>query len=273
MSKQYTKQKTKENAAVTFKVMLSNVERQKKQLAFALPRHMNAERLARIAVTEWNQNENIQKCSLMSFLKCLMISAQLGLEPNVLGQCYFVPYGSTVNLIVGYRGMIDIAQRSGKIKSIEARVIHENDYCEVNFGTDSGIIHKYDLKSDRGAPVAYYAVAKLAGGGTQFDIMSWQEIEEIRKEHAKHSKIWEKHFDEMAKKTVIRRIFKYLPVSIEVQKAASLDEAIEYGGQTKIINTDFFDVDEETGEIMETHEAEPKEITNQADSLADKFGG
>src|SRR5690606_22598960 len=129
-----------------------------------------------------------------------------------------------VQFIVGYRGMIDLARRSGQILSIEARTVQEKDHFEVEFGLDSKVAHRPAWEvADRGALTFVYAVAKLKDGGVQFEVMSRAEIEAIRdasqgyqmaKRYARDGKInspWATNFEEMAKKTVIRRLFKYLP--------------------------------------------------------------
>lgn len=231
----------------------------KAQLAMALPKHMTADRLARIALTEVRKVPKLAKCDQTSFLGAIMQCAQIGLEPGgALGHAYLLPFdrrekvngtwktvGTDVQLIIGYRGMIDLARRSGQIVSIEARTVHAKDEFEVEFGLESRIVHKPAWEAaDRGPVTFVYAVAKLKDGGVQFDVMSRAEIETIRNNSQGYKAAmdaakrydkeptgtpWLTHFDEMAKKTVIRRLFKYLPVSIEIQRAVGLDEMADRG--------------------------------------------
>lgn len=218
----------------------------KAQLALALPRHMTADRLARIALTEIRKVPKLAQCDQTSFLGAIMQCAALGLEPGgALGHAYLLPFdkrekdasgrwrtvGTEVQLIVGYRGMIDLARRSGQIQSLEARAVYQADHFEVELGLDSTIVHRPAWEvADRGPLVFAYAVAKLKDGGVQFDVMSRAEIEKIRaRSKAKDNGPWTTDFDEMAKKTVVRRLFKYLPVSIELQTAVGLDERAELG--------------------------------------------
>jgi len=230
----------------------------KQQIALALPKHMTADRLARIALTEVRKTPKLAQCDQTSFLGAIMQLASLGLEPGgALGHAYLLPFdkrqkvggqwkvtGTDVQLIVGYRGMIDLARRSGQIVSLEARTVHARDHFEVELGLDSRIVHKPDwTAADRGPMTFVYAVAKLRDGGVQFEVMSRAEIEGIRnasqgyksavataeRNNKEPDSPWHKHFDEMAKKTVIRRLFKYLPVSIEIQRAVGLDEQAEAG--------------------------------------------
>lgn len=217
----------------------------KAQMALAMPKHMTADRLARIALTEVRKVPKLAQCDQTSFLGAIMQCASLGLEPGgALGHAYLLPFekrqkvgnqwktvGVEVQLIVGYRGMIDLARRSGQILSIEARAVYAKDEFNVELGLDSKIVHKpaWDV-ADRGALTFVYAVAKLKDGGLQFDVMSRAEIEKIRaRSKAKDNGPWVTDFDEMAKKTVVRRLFKYLPVSIEIQRAVGLDEQAEAG--------------------------------------------
>lgn len=232
----------------------------KAQMALALPRHMTADRLARIALTEVRKNANLAKCDQPSFLGAVMQCAQLGLEPGgALGHAYLIPFenkrkGITeVQFIVGYRGMIDLARRSGQIISLSARVVCEKDDFRYQYGLDETIEH-VPAPKDRGDMTFVYAVAKLKDGGTQFEVMSRAEIEDTRNnsqgyktaiKYDKKDSPWIAHFEEMAKKTVIRRLFKYLPVSIELQRAVGLDEQAEIG----IPQDNPLTIDSDTGEI------------------------
>lgn len=217
----------------------------KQQMALALPKHMTADRLARIALTEVRKNPKLAQCDQTSFLGAIMQLAALGLEPGgALGHAYLLPFdkrekvngqwktvSTEVQLIVGYRGMIDLARRSGQIQSIEARAVYAKDSFGVRLGLDSSIEHvpAWD-EVDRGELTFVYAVAKLKDGGVQFDVMSRAEIEKIRaRSKAGANGPWVSDFEEMAKKTVLRRLFKYLPVSIEMQRAVGLDEQAAAG--------------------------------------------
>lgn len=217
----------------------------KQQMALAMPKHMTADRLARIALTEVRKVPKLATCDQVSFLGAIMQCAALGLEPGgALGHAYLLPFDKNkkvngqwvkdkteVQLIIGYRGMIDLARRSGQIQSIEARVVYAKDEFDVELGLDSKLVHKPAwTEVDRGPVMFVYAVAKLKDGGIQFEVMSRAEIEKVRAQSkAKDSGPWVTHWDEMGKKTVIRRLFKYLPVSIEMQRAVGMDEQAEAG--------------------------------------------
>lgn len=230
----------------------------KAQMALALPKHMTADRLARIALTEVRKVPALGRCDQASFLGAIMQCASLGLEPGgALGHAYLLPFenrkkGVTeVQFIVGYRGMIDLARRSGQIVSIEARTVHQADKFRVALGLDPRLEHEPAWEADDRGPLRFvYAVAKLHGGGVQFEVMSRAEIEKVRAQSkAGQYGPWVSHFEEMAKKTVIRRLFKYLPVSIEIARAVGLDEQAEVGLQQDNPLTDAMTIDADTGEI------------------------
>lgn len=127
-----------------------------------------------------------------------------------------------VQLIIGYRGMIDLARRSGQIVSISARTVRESDQFNYCYELDERLEHVPSGNED--APISHvYAVARLKDGGVQFEVMTLKQIEAVRSQSkAANSGPWISHFEEMAKKTLIRRLFKYLPVSIESQRAVLL---------------------------------------------------
>lgn len=216
--------------ADTLAAMLSS-PKMKAQFQAALPKHMTAERMARIVTTEIRKTPALAKCDQASFLGSVIQCAQLGLEPgNSLGHAYLLPYGNQVQLIIGYRGMIDLARRSGQIVSLSARAVREHDEFDYQLGLHEDLTHKPFEGEDSGEITHVYAVAKLQGGGVQFEVMSRAQVEAVRTQSkAGKSGPWVSHFEEMAKKTVIRRLFKYLPVSVEIQRAVVLDERAEAG--------------------------------------------
>lgn len=253
----------------------------KAQMALAMPKHMTADRMMRIALTEIRKVPALGKCNVESFMGSIMQCAQLGLEPgSALGHAYLLPFGSgkasdgkaNCQLIIGYRGMIDLARRSGQIISLTARSVHANDDFHYEYGLEETLRH-VPANGERGALTHVYAVAKLKGGGIQFEVMSRADVDVVKKQSkAGTNGPWVSHYDEMAKKTVIRRLFKYLPVSIEMQTAVSLDERAEAGidqdnasaltGEYSVVDDGPMDdapanVNTETGEINEEASSEP----------------
>lgn len=205
------------------------------QIKAALPRHMTPERMARIATTEMRRIPKLAECNPMSFLGAVIQCSQLGLEPGgSLGHVYLIPFGKEVQVIVGYRGMIDLARRSGQIISIDARAVYEGDQFDCELGLNAKLNHTPDWNNPNRADPAklrfVYAVAKLKDGGIQFDVMSKVEVDAIKKRSkSSGSGPWVTDYAAMALKTVVRRLFKYLPVSIEIQHAVGIDEMADAG--------------------------------------------
>lgn len=180
------------------------------QMRLALPKALSPERLTRIIMTECRKVPKLLNCNPESFFGAVMQCAQLGLEPgSAMGHCYLLPYGNgkdrsgrpNCQLIIGYRGMIDLARRSGQIVSINAYEVHEADEFHYELGLHPDIRHVPANVADRG-PITYvYAVAQLKGGGVQFEVMSRAEIESVRaSSKAKDGGPWFTHWSEMAKK-------------------------------------------------------------------------
>lgn len=197
----------------------------------ALPRHMDADRLARIALTTIRTTPKLLECSVPSLLGAVMQAAQLGLEPGLLGHCYIVPYGKEATFIIGYKGMIDLARRSGQIVNIYAHAVYEKDEFDYELGLQPKLSHKPKMEGDRGQFIGAYAVAHFKDGGYQFEFMPKSEIEKRRARSAAAKSSyspWTTDYEEMAKKTVIRHMWKYLPISVEIQTAvAEKDETIK----------------------------------------------
>ncbi|TWI69024.1 recombination protein RecT [Pseudoduganella lurida] len=252
------------------------------QLKVALPRHMTAERMARIATTEMRKIPKLAQCDPMSFLGAVIQCAQLGLEPgNALGHAYILPFdkrqkvggrwetvGTEAQVIIGYRGMIDLARRSGQIISIEARGVYEGDQFDCELGLDSKLTHTPDWQNpNRTQPDKLrfvYAVAKLKDGGVQFDVMSRAEVDGIRaRSKSADNGPWVTDYAAMALKSVVRRLFKFLPVSIEMQQAVGLDEQADAG------------VSQQNSAVIDGNFAEvepPQELGHDAAPPADQAG-
>jgi recombination protein RecT len=208
----------------------------------ALPKHITAERMARVALTACQMTPALLDCDRQSLALSVLAASALGLEiGNGLGHAYLIPFenrqkGTTdVQIVFGYKGLIDLARRSGQIISIAAHEVCQNDEFHFSYGLDEKLIHKPAL-TGRGEPIAFYAVAKLVGGGYAFEVMGRDQIEEIRDAsqnykfaREKGKTVWGQHFVEMGRKTVLRRLFKYLPVSIELAAAANIDSNTEAG--------------------------------------------
>ena len=257
------------------KTVMGLLEQMKGEIARCLPSHLTPDRMARIAMTELRKTPKLQECDPMSFIAAIMQASQLGLEPGIMGSCYLILFFNSklgkmeCTFMPGYRGFLDLARRSGQIKSLVARAVYENDVFEYEYGLEERVTHKPAM-DERGELKAVYAVALLKDGGHQFEVMSKREIEAVRqKSQGKNAGPWTEYYDEMARKTVVRKLFKWLPCSVEMQKAVSLDELQEVGKQNiKAAASEEFDmdfvIDAETGEVTEM----PKDAEGLNDLIA-----
>lgn len=226
----------------------------------ALPSVITPERFTRIALSAISNNPTLQECDGTSFLGAMMQAAQLGLEPNTpLGQAYLIPYKNNKKGItecqfqIGYKGLIELAHRSGEFKNIAAHVVYDNDVFEYEYGLESKLVHKPALKN-RGNAYAYYAVYTLVNGGHGFIVMSKEDVESHQKKYSKAKfSPWNTNFDEMAKKTVLKQLLKYAPIKTEFARNIIQDETVK----TKLSN----DMSSEQNEMeyidVESREAEP----------------
>ncbi|MEA0563306.1 recombination protein RecT [Lysinibacillus irui] len=220
-------------------------------MAQALPKHMDVDRLMRLAMTTIRTTPALKDADVSSLLGAVMQAAQLGLEPGLMGHCYLLPFKNNkkgiteVQFIIGYKGMIDLARRSGHIQSIYAHAVYEKDVFEYELGLDPKLKHKPCMDVDKGNFVGAYAVAHFKDGGYQFEFMSKAEIEK-RKGRSKAADSsyspWATDYEEMAKKTVVRHMWKYLPISVEMQQQVAYDEGTAPKREMKDITpeTEFF---------------------------------
>ena len=235
-----------------------------------MPKHMSSERMYQIALSAINTTPKLAECSPATILSCVMKCSALGLEPSAvdgLGRAYILPYrskqGMQAQLILGYKGMIALARRSGEIKDISARAVYEGDEFDYSFGLDEHLSHKPAARDhkDGEKPTHVYMVAHFKDGGHYMDVMTFQEVEAVRKRSkAANNGPWVTDYEAMAKKTVIRRAFPYLPVSVEAQSAAASDETS--GGYVDQLSFDpIMPADEESArkDVIEVvQDTEPK---------------
>lgn len=231
-------------------------EAQKATLAAVLPRHVSPDRMLKIALGALRTTPKLMECTVESLMGAVVQCSQLGLEPNTpLGHAYLIPFEKKkkkgnewvtekveTQIVIGYKGLIDLARRSGQVISISAHAVHENDHFEYAYGLEEKLEHKPSMSS-RGRVIAFYAVAKLVGGGHAFEVMSAEQVNEIRDASQnykfardKEKTVWGQHYEEMGRKTVLRRLFKYLPVSIELASASAIDE-IGAAGRSQALDT------------------------------------
>lgn len=209
------------------------------QFALAMPKGAEAAQLVRDALTAIRSNPKLAECEATSVLGALMTCAQLGLRPGVLGHAWLLPFYSTKNrrqeaqLVIGYQGLVELAHRSGRIKSLIARTVYANDHFDVDYGLEDRLVHRPNLKGERGDPLAYYAVAKFTTGGHAFIVVSHDEMIAYKNRYAmaknRQGEVfgpWADNFEGMAHKTCVRQLAKWMPKSTDFSNALEADESV-----------------------------------------------
>jgi recombination protein RecT len=224
------------------------LERSKSSIAAVIPKHITPDRLLKVALSATARTPALLACTPQSILLAVMQAAELGVEVGgLLGEAYFVPFKDTATLIVGYRGLIKLARNSGELKTIEARVVHANDQFEIEFGLENKLVHKPCLAGDPGDTVCVYAIARYKDDAYQVEVMTRAEIDAIRnRSKAGTDGPWVTDFDEMAKKTVLRRLLKTGPLSPEVKRALEHEAAIDQNIASPILDVAVIDAPVET---------------------------
>lgn len=242
------------------------------KISAVIPKQVSQERMFQLAVSAYNQTPKLAKCTPVSVLSCILKCAALGVEPSAvdnLGRAYILPYNNRktghteAQMILGYKGMIDLARRSGEIQDISARAVYEGDFFEYEFGLNEQLKHipAQDNERTPNKLTHVYMVCHFKDGGHYIDVMTRSQVNAIRSRSKSGSSSyspWSTDYEAMACKTVIRRAFKFLPVSVEAQKAAATDEA------TPTISNLFtppqYTVDQDTGEVIdENSDSAPEE--------------
>jgi len=238
--------------------------RSESQISLALPNQMDAQRFMRIVMTSLQRTPKLLNVNPVRLIAAAMEAAQLGLEPDPrLGLCYLVPFKADVQLILGFRGIMTLARRSGEIGSIEARPVHQNDVFEYSFGLKQAL-HHVPAESKPGKLRAAYAIARFRGDAEPLvGVVLPHHVEKARKfsqGSARSDSPWKLHPEAMWAKTAVRRLEPYLPLSVDARAAMDLDRQAERGeSQTFALDGILTDGDDDDGQ-------------NDLDALADSFG-
>ena len=232
------------------------------EIAKALPKVMTPERFTRIVTTALTTTPKLASCTPQSFIGSMLQAAQLGLEPNTpLGQAYLIPYGAQCQFQIGYRGMMELAYRGGEIRPIEAHVVYENDEFEFAYGLNPKLVHNPSM-SGNGVPEWVYALVRFKDGGYIFEVMRYEDALKHGEKYSKTYKNgpWQTEPEEMAKKTVLKKVLKYAPMKTEFVTAD--EHTYNFDTDTSEINIipeedrpiEATAVDVETGEVINNGE-------------------
>ena len=192
-------------------------EQFREALRQSLPKHLPPDRFLRVALTCLTKTPKLGDCDPASFFAAMLTLTQLGIEPDGR-RAHLIPYGKTVQLILDYKGIAELVMRSGIVSTLHADVVCEND----EFQADKGqiVFHRVDYRKPRGEVYAVYAICRFKDGAEKTDVMTRDEVESVRaRSRAGKAGPWVTDWNEMAKKTVFRRLSKWLPLSPDVQQA------------------------------------------------------
>ncbi|MBD8916163.1 MAG: recombinase RecT [Pseudobutyrivibrio sp.] len=201
----------------------------------ALPSVITPERFTRMALSAINNTPKLAECTQMLFLAALMNAAQLGLEPNTpLGQAYLIPYQNKgileCQFQLGYKGLINLAYRNEQLQTIQAQCVYSHDSFEYELGLNATLVHKPTLE-DRGELIAVYALFKLCNGGYGFEVMSRHDIDVHAQKYSKTISSayspWNTAYNDMAMKTVVKKLLRFAPLKSDFLRAVATDETVK----------------------------------------------
>ena len=271
---------TNNTMAVSIRNMTAELEKAKGKFAAGLPGNMAPSRFVRLALTVFAKTPRLHECDPSSFLGACMQAAQLGLEPGI--NAHLVPFrtkgGNTAcQLILDYRGLIKLALQSGMVGKFVARVVKAGDEFEMAYGLEDRLVHvpRWDSAGEARSSVGFYCVAHFTNPNVKpdFEFMTLEQVEAVRKRSkASGDGPWVTDYDAMALKTVVKRICKRLPQSIELADAVRLDNDAETGtdqrNATLIIPPDEYsekvDIDPETGEVVPPPRSTAEKLAEKA---------
>ena len=232
-------QRVQNNAAARREPIQTQIRSMEHQFAMAMPKGAEAAQLVRDALTSIQRTPKLLECDARTVLGSLMTCAQLGLRPGVLGHAWLLPFYNGRNrqfeaqLIIGYQGYAELANRSGQIKSMIARTVHANDHFSIDYGLDDDLVHRPAMTGPRGEPIGYYAIVKTVHGGHAFEFMTHDEMTAHRDRFAMAKKKdgtvigpWADNFEQMAQKTVFLKLKRWMPKSTDLTNAIEADNTV-----------------------------------------------
>lgn len=232
----------------------------KPQMALALPKHLTADRMTRLVLSQFSGNTKLQECTPHSIASSVMTASALGLEPGINGQGFLVPYNDwrkkivTCQFIPGWKGLVDIANRSGRC-TVWTGAVFQGDEFEYALGDRPFVNHKPGDEDDPSRLTYVYAIGRVKG--SEWPVIEVWRISKVWKHRDAYNKVGDKHYSfrdqEMyARKIPLLQVLKYMPASIELSNAIAVNNAAEMGrGVT--INGDFISINpDEGGDVQDT---------------------
>lgn len=264
---------TKQPSNIT--VFSNFMEKVKPQLALALPKHLTADRMARLAMTAFSTSQQLQNCDQKSIAAAIMTAGQLGLEPGVNGAGYLIPYGRTCTFVPGWKGLVDLVSRSGR-GTVYTGVIFNDQRYEFRDGAKRDLIILNETELDAPEDITHaYAIGWVKDAA--MPIIELWTVGKIRKHRDKYNKVGQKHYSyrdwEMyCRKVPLLQVLKYMPCSVEMSNAISISNASESGRGATIENGIVIDLEEgQEGSMTEINPREAKAQAAKPEMLPDAF--
>lgn len=211
--------------------MQAMLEKMKPQIDAALPKHMNADRVSRIAMTVFRSNPDFANCDPVSFIAALMTASQLGLEVGILGQAYLIPYKKTCTFVPGWQGLVDLVSRAGRA-TVWTGAVFEGDEFDYALGDRPYVQHRPAGEDDEKKLTHVYAIGRV--NGQEWPIIEVWPVNKVRKHLKTYNKVGERHyafrhFEMYARKVALLQVIKYVPKSIELVSAMTADNEADRG--------------------------------------------
>jgi recombination protein RecT len=211
-----------------------------KAIQSLVPKHVTPERLCRISLNAVSRNPKLMDCAPETIVGAIVNCASLGLEPNLLGHAYIVPFWNNktgkmeAQFQIGYKGALDLIRRTGQVSTISAHEVYEGDKFEYAYGLDEKLVHIPSGEDDESKITHFYAAYKLKDGGTGFIVTTRAQMDKHRDKFTKSKNKqgvvfgpWADHYVSMALKSVILKLIKYMPISIEQNDTQAAMEALD----------------------------------------------
>lgn len=205
-----------------------------KRLAEALPRHIEPARFMRLVMSSIRRDRKLAACTISSLLSAMMEATTLGLEIGTgVGHCWILPFRNhgvlECHLLLGYKGLVELAYRSNKIALLRAAEVYEGDDFSYRYGTEPFLHHKHTPDTNWNIITHAYCMSRVREGDLTFEVMEKAEIEAVRSRSRATDGPWQTDPGMMSRKSVVKRTCKMLPCSAELGRALALDNDAEAG--------------------------------------------
>lgn len=212
------------------------MDKYKGQIALALPKHISADRMVRLAMTSFSQNKGLQSCDMHSIFASVVVAAQLGLEIGVGGQGYLVPYKGKATFVPGWQGLVDLVSRAGRA-TVWTGAVYEGDKFDWALGDNPFVKHQPEGDADNWKQISHvYAIGRV--NGSQYPVIEVWTMNRVVRHLNKYNKVGTSHYalkddgvnmEMYARKVALLQVLKYMPKSIEVVKAMDVANAVDSG--------------------------------------------